>query len=291
MFKIFVDSDSDFTPAHCRKYDLGMVPMPYFWEGKSIRPFIDFGEDFDYHGFYEVLRSGVVPATSAVNPVEYIEYFEPAFKEGKDVLYISFSHALSSTFNALRLAEEELKEKYPDRTITVLDTKGITGCAYQVGIETIEYIQSGDHTLEEIKAFFEDTVKHTACYLYADNLKFFAKSGRVSGFAALMGGIIGIKPIIYLDDEGKMVTFEKARGRQNAMNRMLQIVDDLNDDIYNHRVTITHTDFPEGAEIVKQRLLEKYGDKLRLEVMCVNPTNGCHAGPDCVSITFHAKHR
>ena len=72
MFKIFVDSDSDFTPAHCQKYGLGMIPMPYFWEGKSIRPYIDFGDEFDYHAFYDVLRSGVVPATSAVNVIESV---------------------------------------------------------------------------------------------------------------------------------------------------------------------------------------------------------------------------
>lgn len=290
MYKIFVDSDSDFTLEDVKKYDLGMISMPYEWEGKNVYPYVDY-ESIDFHAFYEKLRSGVVPSTSAVNPEEYVELFEPYFKEGKDIIYVSFSHALSSTFNSLRLAQEELKEKYPDRFIEVFDTKGITGCAYLAGIEIIEYILEGNHSLDEIRAFAKDTADHTACYLYADNLKFFAKSGRVSGFAALMGGIIGIKPIIYLDNEGKMVTLEKARGRQKAIARIIEFCETLEEDILKHRVVITHTDFPEGAEIVKNALIEKFGDKLRFEIRVVNPTNGCHAGPDCVSVSFHAKHR
>lgn len=290
MIKIFVDSDCDFTLEDAKKYDLGMIPMPYEWEGKHVQPYLDW-ETFDFHPFYEKLRSGVVPPTSAVNPEEYIAFFEPTLKEGKDILYISFSNALSSTFNFLRLAKEELLEKYPDRFIEVIDTKGITGLSYSIGLDIIEYVQSGEHSLEEIKAYAKDVVDHTACYFYADNLKFFAKSGRVSGFAALMGGIIGIKPIIYLDDEGRMVTFEKARGRQKAIDRLVEIVENLQDHIEDHRVIITHTDFPEGAEILKQKLIEKFGDKLNFETRYVNPTNGCHAGPDCVSVTFHAKHR
>lgn len=289
MYKIFVDSDSDFTLDDVKKYDLGMISMPYEWEGKNVYPYVDY-ESIDFHAFYEKLRGGVVPSTSAVNPEEYVALFEPYFKEGKDILYVSFSHALSSTFNSLRLAQEILKEKYPERFIEVFNTKGITGCAYLAGIEIIEYILEGNHSLDEIRKFAEENTDHTACYLYADNLKFFAKSGRVSGFAALMGGIIGIKPIICLDKDGKMVTVEKARGRQNAIARLIQICEELEEDIKGHRVVITHTDFPEGAEIVKQKLTEKFGD-LRFEIRQVNPTNGCHAGPDCVSVSFHAKHR
>ena len=289
MYKIFVDSDSDFTLEDVKKYDLGMISMPYEWEGKNVYPYVDY-ETLDFHAFYDKLRSGVVPSTSAVNPEEYVALFEPHFKAGKDILYVSFSNALSSTFNSLRLAAEQLKEKYPERFIEIFDTKGITGCAYLGGIEIIEYILEGNHSLEEIRQFAKDTADHTACYFYADNLKFFAKSGRVSGFAGLMGGIIGIKPIICLDDNGKMVTKEKARGRQNAINRLIEIIEELQDDIHGHRVVITHADFPDGVEIVKQKLTEKFGD-LRFEVRLVNPTNGCHSGPDCVSVAFHAKHR
>jgi len=290
MYKIFVDSDSDFTLEECRKYDLGLISMPYEMDGKTIYPYFDF-ETFDAHPFYERLRAGEVPPTSAVNPQEYMELFEPFFKEGKDIIYITFSQKLSSTFNGVRLAVEKLKEKYPDRFLEMIDTKGITGCAYASGMEIIEYIQGGDHSVEEIKAFAEDLVDHTACYMYADNLKFFAKSGRVSGFAAFMGGMIGIKPIIYMDQEGRMVTKDKARGRTNAIDRIAQIVDELALDVEKHIVCITHTDFLEGAEIMEKLITDKYGKNLRLMTHVVNPTNACHAGPDAVSITFHAKHR
>lgn len=290
MYKIFVDSDSDFTLEECRKYDLGLISMPYEIEGENVYPYFDW-ETYDEHEFYNKLRSGILPSTSAVNPEEYVQLMEPFFKEGKDIIYVSFSHALSSTFNALRLAQEQLKEKYPERFIEVIDTKGITGCAYLAGIEIIEYIQSGEHSLDEIRSFAKDTVEHTACYLYADNLKFFAKSGRVSGFSAFVGGIIGIKPIIYLNEEGKMLTVDKVRGRAKAISALVKYVKDLGDDLKNHMLVVAHTDFLEGAEEFVKEVKAALGDDLKIRIQCVNPTNGAHAGPDCVAVAFHAIHR
>ena len=290
MYKIFVDTDSDFTCEDCKKYDLGLISMPYEIDGKNVYPYFDW-ETYDEHEFYNKLRSGPIPSTSAVNPEEYVQLMEPYFKEGKDILYVSFSNALSSTFNSLRLAQEQLKEKYPDRFIEILDTKGITGCAYKAGLEMIEYIQEGNHSLDEIREFAKYTADHTACYLYADNLKFFAKSGRVSGFSAFVGGIIGIKPIIYLNDEGKMLSVDKVRGRNKAISALVKYVTDLQLDVKKHSIVVTHTDFLEGAEELIKELKAALGDDLNIRVHCVNPTNGVHAGPDCVAVAFHAIHR
>lgn len=291
MYKIFVDSDSDFTLKEARKYDLGLISMPYEMDdGIIVYPYIDW-EEFEPKPFYDRLRGGCIPKTAALNMNEYIDMFEPYFKEGKDIIYITFSTKLSSTFNGVRLAQEALKVKYPDRFIEIVDTKGIFMHAYLIGLEIIKYIQSGERTVEEIQAFAKDFADHTACYLYADTLKFFARSGRIPALTGFVGNVIGIKPIITLDQDGYMQTVDKIRGRQNALQKLMEIVDKLQDHMTDYTIGIAHTDNEELANVLKDMVEKKYGKNLTYELHVCNPTNGAHAGPDCVGIVFHAKHR
>ena len=127
--------------------------------------------------------------------------------------------------------------------------------------------------------------------LNADDLKFFHKSGRVNGFSAFFGNMIGIKPIIYMDKEGKMTTYNKFRGRKNALKMLVNIVSDLQDDLKSHRVIITTTDSLDIAKILEKMLREKFGDDLNIEYAITNPTARAHCGPDGVGVSFHAIHR
>ena len=128
-------------------------------------------------------------------------------------------------------------------------------------------------------------------YFFADDLKFFRRSGRVSGLAATMGSFIGIRPIIYLSDEGKMISIGKETGRAKAIDRLLSYMDEIGEDIKGHRVVIGHSDIPEIASLVSTMLRQKYGDDLRIVTTVVNPTIGSHCGPNGLGICFHASHR
>ena len=128
-------------------------------------------------------------------------------------------------------------------------------------------------------------------YFFADDLKFFRRSGRVSGLAATMGGLIGIRPIIYLNDEGKMVSIGKEKGRAKAIARLVQYVEELGEDVKAHRVLIGHTDCPDIAAEAERMLKEKFGQDLNVITNVVNPTIGSHCGPNAIGICFHAKHR
>ena len=225
MYTLFTDTDCDITPEIAARYGYKLISMPYTIEGKQVFPYVDFKE-FNYQEFYNRLRKGVVPTTSALSPTEYIDYFEPEFKAGRDVLYVHFSAAMSATFNSLRLALEELYEKYPERKLYLVDTKGITLGSYNICLSIGELHKNGA-SIEEIQAWAEKEVDKTAFYFYADDLKFFGKSGRVSGFAAFFGNIIGLKPIIFIDADGKMKTKDKCRGRKQALQKLLQYVIDL----------------------------------------------------------------
>ena len=289
MYTLFTDTDTDITPEIAKRYGYKLISMPYTIEGKETYPYVDFKE-FDYHAFYDRLRKGTIPTTSALSPVNYIDYFEPEFKKGLDILYVHFSAAMSGTFNALRLALEELKEKYPDRTVHLLDTKGITLGSYNICLSIGELYKAGK-SIEEIKAWAEEEVDKYAVYFYADDLKFFGKSGRVSGFAAFMGNIIGLKPIIFMDSDGVMKTKAKCRGRGQSLNKILDYVEELQEDMRNHRVIIAHADAEDIALELADLFRKRFGEDIKIEFDVVNPTAGSHCGPNTVGISFHAKHR
>ena len=289
MYTLFVDTDSDMTPELCEKYGARLIIMPYTINGKEVRPYVDF-DKFNGKEFYDILRSGVLPVTAALPPQNYIEYFEPEFKKGNDILYVHFSAAMSGTFNSMRLALEELYAKYPERKLYTVDTKSITAGSYGVTIEVCDMYKQGK-SIEEILQWAETEVEKFPIYFYADNLKFFAKSGRVSGFKAFMGGLVGIKPIIHVSSEGKMVSIDKGRGRQVALKKILDYVVRLQDHIEDHRVVIGHTDALGLAKEMEGMLQKQFENKLNIEIVEVNPTIGGHCGPDCIGVCFHGIHR
>ena len=289
MYTLFTDTDCDITPEIAARYGYKLISMPYTIEGEQVSPYVSFKE-FNYKEFYNRLRKGVIPTTSALSPVEYIDYFEPEFKEGRDILYVHFSAAMTATFNSMRLALEELKEKYPERKVYTIDTKGITLGSYNICLTIGEMYKNGA-SIEEIQAWADKEIDKTAFYFYADDLKFFGRSGRVSGFAAFFGNIIGLKPIIFIDTDGKMKTKDKCRGRKQALQRLLEYVIELEDDIKNHRVVIAHTDALEIAEEFGAMMKKQFGDDLNIEYEVVNPTAGSHCGPNAMGVTFHSKQR
>ncbi|NLB48842.1 MAG: DegV family protein [Erysipelotrichia bacterium] len=292
MYTLFTDTDCDITPEIASKYGYKLISMPYTIHGKEVHPYVDF-DVFDYKTFYDELRNigkDSLPSTSALSPVEYMDYFEPEFAKGNDILYVHFSTEMSATFNSLRLAMEELHEKYPQRKITMINTKLISAGSYHLCLSIGEMYLKGA-TIEEIQKWAEVKIPKTALYFYADDLKFFGKSGRVSGLAALFGNLLGIRPVIFVDNDGKMKAKDKSRGRIHALRKLLKCVIGLQDDIKNQRGVIAHTEALEIAQEFGAMLKKEFGEDLKIIYEIVNPTAGCHCGPDSLGIAFHAKHR
>ena len=258
MVKIFTDTDTDITLEDAKYYGFKLISMPYYIDDTEVYPYEDF-DIFNYREFYELLRKGVVPKTSAISPLKYIDYFENEFKNGNDILYIHFSRAMSGTFNAMDLAYEELKEKYPKRKLYTIDTKGITILSNIIVKEIGDMYLKGA-TIDEIMEWANNEIDHFATYFFADNLNFFKKSGRVSNITGTMGNLIGVKPIIYMDENGTMTNIGKERGRQKALKKLVEYVDLLGKDIYSHRIVIGHTDAIDLANKLGEMLINKYGE-------------------------------
>ena len=289
MLVFYSDTDCDITPKECVEYGIKMISMPYTVGDQVIYPYIDF-QEFDSHSFYDMLRAGTMPTTSAMSEEAYIQYFEPEFQAGNDILYVHFSSGTSNTFTIMQQALDKLKVKYPERKFYHIDTLGITALSYNIVLECAEQYKAGK-TAEEIVEWAKVEVPKFSMYFFADDLKFFRRSGRVSGLAATMGGLIGIRPIIYLNDEGKMVSIGKEKGRAKAIARLVQYVEELGEDVKAHRVLIGHSDCPDIAAEAERLLKEKFGQDLNVITNVVNPTIGSHCGPNAIGICFHAKHR
>ena len=289
MLTLYTDTDTDITPAVAAEYGYKLISMPYSVDAKTVYPYVDFTE-FDARTFYDMLRKGVLPTTSAISKERYVEYFEPELAAGNDILYVHFSRAMTVTFNAMDKAVAELRAKYPARRFEEIDTKGITTMSYAIVRAVGDLIKAGK-TLDEVLEWAKTEVDHYAMYFFADDLKFFRRSGRVSGLAATMGTLIGIRPIIYMSAEGKMVSCGKEKGRVKAMEHLIGRVAELGDDIKSFRFYVGHTDAPELAKELGQMLQERFGADLAIEYVVCNPTAGSHAGPNGVAVCFHAKHR
>ena len=289
MLVFFTDTDCDITPEIAKEYGFNLISMPYLINEVETKPYEDFDE-FDSKTFYDSLRHGVLPKTCAISPAKYMEYFEPHFKEGNDILYVHFSQAMSGTFNSMNIALEELAEKYPDRKFYTIDTKAITALSYLI-IKEIGTLYKEGKSIEELLAWAKENIDKYAIYFYADDLKFFKLSGRVSGFSATMGNILGIHPIIHINQEGIMTNVAKSKGRITTLNKILSMVDEIHEDITQYPIVIAHTDAKELAEKLAEMVRAKYGQNVKIDFVIVNPTAGSHCGPDCVGIAFHAKHR
>ena len=289
MLTLYTDTDTDITPAVAAEYGYKLISMPYSVDAQTVHPYVDFTE-FDSRAFYDMLRRGTLPTTSAISKERYLEYFEPEFKAGNDILYVHFSRAMTNTFDAMDQAVAELRARYPERRFEEIDTKGITTMSYAIVRAVGDLFREGK-TLDEVLEWAKTEVDHYAMYFFADDLKFFRRSGRVSGLAATMGTLIGIRPIIYMSAEGKMVSCGTEKGRVKAMERLIAQVATLGDDIKSYRFYVGHTDAPELARELGKSLRERFGEDLSIEYVVCNPTAGSHAGPNGVSVCFHATHR
>ncbi len=288
MLKLYTDTDTDFYPSLAEEYGYKLISMPYSIEAKTTYPYVDF-DTFDAHAFYDRLRGGVLPTTSAISKEQYMNYFIKDFIEGNEILYVHFSRAMTNTFDAMDQAIAELKEKYPKARFEEIDTKGITTISYAIVREVGDLVKAGK-SLDEVLDWAKTEVDKFAMYFFADDLKFFRRSGRVSGLAATMGTLIGVRPLIHMSQEGKMVSVGTAKGRNNAMLYLLNKVGELGDDIASHRICIGHTDAPEIARQLGAMITEKYGHQ-DIVYVDVNPTAGSHCGPNGVGVCFHAIHR
>jgi len=280
-YVFMTDSDSD-LPFHLKQeYDIPVVYMPYALNGKEY--FDDLGQMLDHKSYYDMMRNGAVPVTSALNEASYIEYFEPILKE-KDLLFVAFSSKLSCTLQAVYSAREKLLEKYPERRFVVVDTLRISGPMTLLVLKAHEMYRAGK-SIDEVADWLENNKLRAQAYFIVDDLKYLKRGGRISATAATVGTMLDLKPIISEAPDGTLTANDKIRGRKKALAFIVDKMLQFEPDPEESPVLILNADSPEDAERAKAMVEQKLPDA-KVMVENVGPVIGAHAGPGTIALCF-----
>lgn len=286
MFTVFTDGSANLPRTMLEgirllpcSYTLGDVP--YTYDGDI--------ENFDAHVFYTNLKEGKKVKTTLLNMQLFLSTFEPLLKEGTDIIYISMSSGISGTFNAARLAAEELTEQYPKRRIEIVDS---LGCGFGSGLLAVLAAECGKKGMDfdETVTCVRKEVPHTCQYFTVDDIEFLKGTGRLSGVAAKIVSVLNIKPVLYGDETGHIVSTGKVRGRKASIEALAQAYAKKVENAGSQTVCISHGDCIDDAKRLADRITElaKPG---AVEICQHEPFSGSHVGPGMLGIFFHGTER
>ena len=282
-YVLITDSSADLSQEMVQELGVTVLPLSFTIQGKTYRNYPD-NREMDLPLFYDMLRAGELATTSAVNVAEYTQAVEPILQEGKDVLILAFSSGLSSTYQASVLAAGELREKYPDRKIYTVDTL----CA-SLGQGLLVYLavqeQRKGKNIEEVRDWAESTKLHLCHQFTVDDLHFLKRGGRISATTAVVGSMLQIKPVLYVDNEGHLINIGKARGRQASLKALVDKMEKTVTEEGRKTVFISHGDCRKDAVTVADMVRERFGTQ-DIRINFVGPVIGAHSGPGTLALFY-----
>lgn len=287
-FSIITDSGANLTHSQIKAYGLKIVSLTYTVKDKEYLSYVEDTET-DYKAFYNLLRSKESVKTSLVSYDRVEAALKEALDAGKDVLYLSFSSALSGSCQIVRNCMDDLKDSYPDRKMLLVDTL----CASMGQGLLIKYaveMKNGGSSIDETYRWLEDNKLRLVHLFTVDDLFFLKRGGRVSGATALMGTVLNFKPLLHVSNEGKLVSYGKTRGRVNSINELITRMGELGEELAGQDIFIVHGDCIEDAELLAKKAKEAYNVK-SVTINYVDQVIGCHSGPGTLAIFFLGKER
>ena len=282
-FVLMTDSSADLSQEMVQELGVTVLPLSFTIQGKVYRNYPD-NREMDLPLFYDMLRAGELATTSAVNVAEYTQAVEPILQEKKDVLILAFSSGLSSTYQASVLAAGELREKYPDRKIYTVDTL----CA-SLGQGLLVYLAAQEQrkgkSIEEVRDWAEETKLHLCHQFTVDDLHFLKRGGRISATTAVVGSMLQIKPVLHVDNEGRLINIGKARGRQASLKALVDKMEKTVTEEGRKTVFISHGDCRKDAVTVADMVRERFGTQ-DIRINFVGPVIGAHSGPGTLALFY-----
>lgn len=285
-YVIYTDSGCDIRSELLKEWGVKYSLLTFQFENENKEYS---NEDMGIDVFYNRMKVGDVARTSAINPDSFSSAFEKILKTGKDILYLGFSSGLSTTYNSARIAAEELLADFPDRKIITVDT--LSASAGQgLMIYLVSEKKKAGATIEETAAYAEE-IRPKLCHWFTpESLTYLKRGGRVSPTVAFVGTVLGIKPILHVDNIGKLVNVTKVRGRKASLNALVEKYGELAEDKKNGTVFISQADCPDDANYIEAQLKEKYGADVQV-ITDIGPVIGAHAGPGTIALFFVGKER
>ena len=284
-YQIITDSGCDLPVQMLAKLNLSMVSLSLLYKGQTLPDSVT----DDIKKFYDGLRAGETASTSAVNPDQWAQTMEQFLSAGKDVLALCFSSGLSTTYQSAVIAAGDLKEKYPERKIRVVDT---VAASLGQGLLVTYACRKRDEGMEldALADWVEENKLHLCHFFTVDDLMFLKRGGRVSAATAVLGTMLQIKPVLHVDNDGHLISIGKARGRKASLDALCEKAEKLSLPQSKELMYICHGDCIEDAEYLKKRLQEKLGVK-EVFIGYTGAVIGSHSGPGTVALFFLGEHR
>ncbi|MCR5558337.1 MAG: DegV family protein [Butyrivibrio sp.] len=285
-FTVFADGCANLP--HSLTEGITILPCEYLINGES-RVYDGDIESFDGHSYYEGLKNGNKVQTSLLNTQLFLTHFTPLAKRGEDIVYIAMSSGISGTYNAAVTAANELMEEYPDCFIHIVDSHG---CGYGNGLLALKAAKLSRDGVDcrEAARILDEAVPHACQYFTVDDLNFLKNTGRVSGVTAQIGTILNIKPILFGDSTGHIISCSKVRGRKNAIAAVAAKFAEKRMDTEDKRVFISHGDCIKDAEKLRD-LVTEISPEVEVIITQHEPFSGAHVGPGMLGLFFWGKER
>lgn len=279
--RIICDSACDLPKEVINEYNLQVLPINVINGNKEYKDQVD----IDPNEVYHKMREGEIFKTSQITPIVFEEVFEKMAKEKEDCIYIGFSSGLSATYQSALLAKMAMEDKYDDFSIEIIDSKAASG-GYGLIVYEVAKAASKGESKEDLVKLANAYVKGVDQIFTVDDIEYLYRGGRVSRTSAILGGMLNIKPILEVND-GKLVPIEKVRGRTKVFKRMLELIEErkLDSDLENTTIVITHGDYLDGANKLKDMIYEKYGTK-NFIINSIGAAIGAHSGPGTIALFF-----
>ncbi len=281
MYRIVTDTSANLPWSYIQAHDIVIIPYTYQLGGKEQR---ETPGSFDGPAYYQAIRDGERATTSQIPPQRYVDLLTPLLAAGEDILFISMSSGISGSYHSAQIAAEELLEAFPERKIRTVDTLGASlGEGLQV-MRAVELRDAGAG-LDETADAIDGLRKNVCQLLMVDDLFYLRRTGRVSGITAVVGSILGVKPILKGNENGQLVVTSKVRGRKQAIRAMAERYKSLAVDPGKQSVGIAHADCPQDAQYLAD-LLNEIAPPKELVSVCYEPVTGAHTGPDALALFF-----
>ncbi len=285
-FVIYTDSACDLSPELLESWGVPYKQLTFKFEGDATEYA---NEDMDIKTFYDRMRAGGVAKTAAVNSQTFYDDFERILNEGKDILYVGFSSGLSTTYNSARLAAEQLSQKYPDRRIITVDTLAASageGLLLRLALDKRD--EGAD--IEQTAEYLRSMIHRISIWFTVDDLVYLKRGGRVSGVTAFVGNLLGIKPVLHMDDDGHLISMDKVRGRRNAIAALADKYTELAEPKEENIIYISHADCEADAQALSDMIEKRHGVKASI-ITSVGTVIGAHSGPGTLALFFIGRER
>lgn len=285
-YVIYTDSACDIAPEILEEWGVRVIPLTFMFQDED-KQYSNY--DLSAKDFYGKMREGKVAKTSAINIATFKEEFGKILADGCDLLYIAFSSGLSTTYNSAHLAVEELKEEYPDRKIITVDTLSASAGMGLLVYLTVQKKNEGA-SIEQAAQFAYNNRLNLCHWFTVDDLVYLKRGGRVSPTVAFVGGLLGIKPIMHMDNDGKLINMFKARGRKAAIQAIADKYGELSITPNKGTVFISHGDCIDDAKALADIVKKTYGVEVKI-FADIGPVIGAHSGPGTLALFFLGKER